>query len=97
MSKKLDLVTNTVRNITNTANNRDEMSRNIQMFIDNDYDANGSDPLTDEELIAQADTADLTYTKFVQAKAYSDAFEVFLAANGRAMEKILNELRTVIK
>ena len=97
MSKKLDLVTNTIRLMTNTANNRDDLLRNIEMFEDNGYKSDGDDPLTDENLISQSDTADLTYVKFVQAKTYSDAFEVFLTENGRVMEKILNELRTVIK
>lgn len=97
MSKKLDLVTNTIRLMTNTANNRDVLKRNIKIFTTNGYQEGGIDPLIDEELLTQSDTADLTYVKFVQAKAYSDAFEVFLAANGGAMEKILNELRTVIK
>ena len=92
MSKKLDLVTNTIRAITNTANNRDILLRNIEMFVDNGYIEGGSDPLTDQEL----ESFNLTYEKFKQAKDFSDAFETFLAANGRAMEKILNELRTVI-
>jgi len=38
----------------------------------------------------------LTFARFSKSKTFSDAYQAFLAADGRAMEKILNELRTVV-
>jgi hypothetical protein len=92
MSRKTDLVTNTVRCITNIANTRDTLVRNIELFVDNGYTSGGSNPLTDAEL----ETFDLTYAQFASIKDFSDAFETFLAANNREMEKIINIIRTVI-
>ena len=96
MSRKLDLVVNTVRCVTNIANELDILVRDIQMMLDSDYAAGEAEELTDEELAADPRTADLTYAKFVQAKTFKDGLEVWLAANNRQYEKILNKLRTVV-
>jgi len=95
MSRKMDLVVNTIRCITNTSNNGTELKNNIQMMIDSEY-GSGANVITNEELVADPRTSDLTFTKFVKAKTFSDAYQAFLLADDRAMEKILNELRTVV-
>lgn len=95
MSRKTDLVNNTIRCITNIANTRDELKRNIQMMLDSGYAEGATDPLTDEELASDENISYLTYDKFVTAKTFCDGLEVWLAANNRQYEKILNQLRKV--
>ena len=95
MSRKIDLVVNTIRCITNQSDTGIDLKNNIQMMLDSGY-AEEPDIITDEELAEDSRTADLTFAKFSKVKTFSDAYQTFLAADGRAMEKILNELRTVV-
>lgn len=92
MSRKIDLVYDTIRAITNIAKNQRVLKDKIQKLIDNGYAANGSDPLLDEELAAEADLFYLTYDKFAQAKDISDALIALCAANSREIEIKINQL-----
>ena len=91
--RKIDLVYDTIRAITNIAYNQEVLETKIQMLIDNGYASGGSDPLTDEELEAESDLAYLGYDKFAQAKDVSDELIALWAANSRAIEIKINQLR----
>ena len=93
MSRKIDLVYDTIRAITNVAHNQEVLKLKVQMLLDNDYDDDGvnTDPLTDADLVAEPDLAYLTYEKFTQAKDVSDALIALFASNN--IQKKINQLR----
>lgn len=93
MSRKIDLVYDTLRAITNIAYNQEILETKIQILIDNSYASSGSDPLTNEELAAKPGLACLDYAKFSQAKDVSDSLIALWAANSRMIEIKVNQLR----
>ena len=95
MSRKIDLVYDTIRAITNIAHSQEVLKLKVQMLLDNEYDDDGvnTDPLTNDDLAAEPDLAYLTYAKFAQAKSISDSLIALWAANGRDIEIKINQLR----
>lgn len=94
--RKIKLVYDTIRAVSNISENQIVLREKIQMLIDNEFASNGDDPLTDEILAAETALAYLTYDKFAQAKTVSDALISLWEADNRAIEKMINQLKSLI-
>jgi len=94
-SRKIKLVYDVIRAITNVDHNIVVLKKKIQMLIDNGFSSGGSDPLTDEILAAEPDLAYLTYEDFAEAKDASDAFQTLYDDNNREIGIIMNKLQSL--
>ena len=91
--KKTDLIKSALRQITLQAQSGDSIDDSIEVFLDRGYNAGGSNPITDEDLVDFG----ITLAEFVEIKTFIDNYNLFLDNGSPAQadyRKTLNVLRT---